>query len=575
MAILKNAARRAIGGCVAMMTMLAALALTATSAKAQPCPDAGTVFTQQRITQYAGGFTGQLDPSNAFGEAVANIGDLDGDGVVDLAVGVGRDDDGGPNRGAVWILFMNNNGTVRAQQKISSTQGGFAGPLDNGDRFGVSLANIGDIDNDGVSDLAVGAHLDDDGGTDRGAFWILFLNANGTVRAHQKISDTQGGFAGVLADSDIFGFSLSNIGDLDGDGVADMAVGAPQTADGGLNRGAVWILFMNSSGTVRDEQKISSTQGGFTGALDNSDLFGFSATSMGDLDENGVADLAIGAVQDDDGGPDRGAVWILFMNSTGTVLSHQKISDTQGGFSGTLDDTDLIGISVACLGDLDNNGVNDLVMGSERDDDGGIDRGALWFLYMNSNGTVASHLKISQTSGGFGDSLLDGGNLSRSVASLGDINGDGRIELAVGAHANSAQANRGEVWIFSLNDCSIPPVITQQPASVLLGLMGGLTQFAVAADGSPTLAYQWRRDGVNLVNSASFLGVNTPTLTVVAADAQIGAYDCVVSNAFGSATTSPAILGLRAPCPADFNRDGVANSQDFFNFLTAFFAGCP
>jgi hypothetical protein len=60
------------------------------------------------------------------------------------------------------------------------------------------MTSLGDLDGDGVGDLAVGADLDDDGGLDRGAVWILFLNPNGTVKSHQKISDTQGGFTGTL-----------------------------------------------------------------------------------------------------------------------------------------------------------------------------------------------------------------------------------------------------------------------------------------------------------------------------------------------------------------------------------------
>ena len=97
----------------------------------------------------------------------------------------------------MWILFLNTNGTVKSHQKISDTQGGFTGTLDDVDVFGNSVAALGDLDGDGIGDLAVGAAFDDDGGQDRGAVWILFLNSNGTVKSHQKISDTQGGFTGA------------------------------------------------------------------------------------------------------------------------------------------------------------------------------------------------------------------------------------------------------------------------------------------------------------------------------------------------------------------------------------------
>ncbi|MFC1670736.1 integrin alpha [Spirochaetota bacterium] len=202
---------------------------------------------------------------------------------------------------------------VKSYQKTSDTEGNFTGVLDNNGLFGVSVTNMGDLDGDGVTDLAVGAYCDDDGGTDRGAVWILFMNSNGTVKSEQKISDTAGNFTGVLDDGDVFGVSVTNMGDLNGDGVTDLAVGAYCDDDGGAGRGAVWILFMNSNGTVKSEQKISDTEGNFTGVLDNNDSFGRSVTNMGDLDGDGVTDLAVGAYKDDDGGTDRGAVWILFL----------------------------------------------------------------------------------------------------------------------------------------------------------------------------------------------------------------------------------------------------------------------
>src|SRR6185436_17334360 len=108
--------------------------------------------------------------------AIANLGDLDGNGVIDLAVGAIGDDDGGAAmKGAVWVLFMNPDGSVLREQKISMTSGGFHGILGGGDIFGFALANLGDVDGDGVIELAVGCPKDDDGGVRKGAVWILFL----------------------------------------------------------------------------------------------------------------------------------------------------------------------------------------------------------------------------------------------------------------------------------------------------------------------------------------------------------------------------------------------------------------
>ncbi|MEE9297390.1 MAG: integrin alpha, partial [Phycisphaerae bacterium] len=422
----------------------------------------GTVKTHQKISDTEGGFTGELDDGDIFGLSVAALGDLDGDGMNDLAVGAPLDDDGGPDRGATWMLFLNLDGTVNAHQKISDTEGGFTELLDDTDGFGISSASLGDLDGDGVGELAVGAWRDDDGGLGRGAVWVLFLNTDGTVKSHQKISDTKGGFTGILDDDDAFGWSVASLGDLDGDGVGDLAVGATWDGDGGKLRGAVWILFLKADGTVKSHQKISSTQGGFTGTLDDGDFFGSSVASLGDHDGDGVGDLAVGARSDDDGGFQHGAVWVLFLNSNGTVKSHQKISDTEGGFTGTLDDIDQFGISAAWLGDLDGDSVGDLAVGAHSDADGGENRGAVWILFLNADGTVKSHQKISDTQGSFTGILEDSDFFGFSVTSLGDFDGDSVVDLAVGAWGDNdgspgpcdkpIQCNRGAAWILFLND---------------------------------------------------------------------------------------------------------------------------
>ena len=431
--------------------LLLAFVFVATLFAGIPYATTGEVIYHQKISNTEGGFTGILDNQDYFGNCTG-LGDLDGDGVPDVAVGAWGDDDGGDYRGALWILFLNTDGTVKSHQKISATEGGFTGTLQNSDVFGFTLNTLGDLDGDGVVDLAVGAYGDDDGGDRRGAVWILFLNTDGTVKSHQKISDTQGGFTGVLDNEDYFGRSLSPLGDLDGDGVLDLAVGAPGDDDGPYDGGAVWILFLNTDGAVKSHQKIGSNQGGFTGTLDTGDNFGVSAQNIGDLDNDGVVDLAVDALWDNDGAYGVGAVWILFMNDDGTVKSHQKISATEGGFTGALESNDRFGYTLASLGDLDCDGVPDLAAGAFRDDDGGSEVGAVWLLFLNSDGTVKTHQTISATEGNFTGALSNDDYFSTGISMLGDLNGDGVTELAVGAEGDDDGGDRrGALWVMFLD----------------------------------------------------------------------------------------------------------------------------
>ena len=240
-----------------------------------------------------------ISNGDRFGWSVANIGDLDGDGINDIAVGARADDNGGSDRGAVHIMFMNRNGSVDSTVEInSSTTNGPS--LGNSDNFGKSVTSMGDLDGDGVNDLAVGASTDE-------TVHIIFMNTNGSVDSTVEInSSTTNG--PTIEDGDQFGWSVVNMGDLDGDGVNDLAVG--ERADE-----TVHIIFMNTDGSVDSTIEInSSTTNG--PSLDNNDHFGESVENIGDLDGNGVNDLAVGEYNDDAGGEDRGAVHIMFMHES-------------------------------------------------------------------------------------------------------------------------------------------------------------------------------------------------------------------------------------------------------------------
>jgi FG-GAP repeat len=436
--------------------MLGMVAVVAVLLVVQPevvGPVAGDVVrTAQKISDTQGNFRGGLRNNDQFGFSVANLGDLDLDGTQDLAVGAVEDVDGGLGRGAVYVLLLHPNGTVKTEQKISDTQGNFQGALADYDYFGYSVTGLGDIDGDATNDLAVGAAFDDDFDVNCGAVYVLFLHPSGTVKAEQKISGTQGNFRGVLQDSDYFGGAVAGLGDLDGDATRDLAVGAFRDDDGGTDRGAVYMLFLHRNGTVKAEQKISSTQGNFQGVLTNSDIFGTSIASLGDVDGDATQDIAVGAFGDDDGGPNRGAVYVLFLHQNGTVKAEQKISDTEGNFQGVLNNSDGFGISVASLGDIDGDATQDLAVGAESDDGGGVNRGAVYVLFLHPNGTVKGEQKISDTEGEFQGVLDDLDNFGGSVTGLGDHDGDATQDLAVGArYDRDGGANRGSVYVLFLN----------------------------------------------------------------------------------------------------------------------------
>ncbi len=429
-------------------------------------PSSPTVASHVKISDGLAGFapTG-LGNGDYFGKSVANLGDLDGDGVSDLAIGAHFDDNREEgngntdfrNEGAVYVLFMNHDGTVKGQTKISDGLAGFSPTaLGAEDHFGWSVSNLGDLDGDGVVDLAVGAVDDENTEDNEGAVYILFLNSNGTVKRHTKISDGLAGFTPIrLEISDFFGGSLANLGDLDGDGVVDLAVGALGDENTESGEGAVYVLFLNKNGTVKGHTKISDGLAGFTpNGLETNDSFGRSLANLGDLDGDGVVDLAVGASNDENTESGEGTLYVLFLNSNGTVKGHTKISDGLSGFApAALDLGDAFGESLANLGDLDGDGVIELAVGASNDENTERDEGAVYVLFLNSNGTVKGHTKISDGLSGFAPTALgrDEG-FGSSLANLGDLNGDGVTDLAVGAMFDENEESReGALYVLLMN----------------------------------------------------------------------------------------------------------------------------
>ncbi|MFN9914711.1 MAG: integrin alpha, partial [Pirellulaceae bacterium] len=319
--------------------------------------------------------------------------------------------------------------TSKTEKIAHQLNGGPA--LLNSDLFGISMAAIGDVDGDGIPDVAVGASGDDFGGTEntnRGAIYIQFMNADGTVRSSTKIASGLNGGPNLLA-NDAFGTAVAGLGDLDGDGVPDVAVGAVGDDTGGNNRGAIYTLFLRGDGSVKSSVEVASGLNNGPTLVDTS-AFGASITSLGDMNGDGVPDLAVGATG---ANLNSGSVYTLFMNRNGTAVSSvQTISQALTPIGS------LIGSAVASIGDLDNDGITDLAVGDRGYDTPLGDQGAVYIVRMNADGTPKTPL-LTISSGVNGGPTLAGGNLfGQSVTSLGDLDGDGNTDIAVGASGDAS-----------------------------------------------------------------------------------------------------------------------------------------
>ncbi len=267
-----------------------------------------------------GTLTGGASHDN-FGAALAALGDANGDGNFELLVGVPGDD-------------ATANGAGRASVYDPSTLAlgrSFFG-AESGDHFGGAVAFAGDVNKDGAADVLVGAPQADPNGSNSGVA-VAYSTADGD-ELHVFFGD---------APDEKTGASLAGLGDLDGDGFGDVAVGAPFAKNGGTARfGRVRIY------SGKDGNAVHTWYGD-----SKDDRFGWSVAGLGDVDGDGVGDVAVGAPHDDDEGSKAGSVR-LFSGADGDALA-----TIHGGSAGAE-----FGSAVAAVGDLTGDLAQELAAGA-------------------------------------------------------------------------------------------------------------------------------------------------------------------------------------------------------------------
>lgn len=352
--------------------------------------------------------------SSQYGAAVSDAGDVNGDGYSDLIVGAYNYTNGQSSEGAAYIYLGLASGINATPQVILESNQASA-------NYGRSVAGVGDINNDGYDDIAVGAYNYDNGQTNEGRVYVYLGSVSGvsiTPVATLEVNQAQCNF----------GVSVAAAGDVNNDGFDDVIIGAYNYDNGSTNEGRAYVYHGNATGLNTTPVSIMESNSAQA-------YFGWSVGGGMDVNGDGYDDVIVGAYNQSNGQSNEGLTYVFHGSASGintTPAATREINQANAFY----------GESVSSAGDVNNDGYDDVIVGAYLYDNGQTTEGAAFIYHGSAAGISAApvtSLEANITFAYFG----------YAVDNAGDVNGDGFDDVVVGAYLfEHAQVDEGRAFVF-------------------------------------------------------------------------------------------------------------------------------
>ncbi|MBK8983687.1 MAG: FG-GAP repeat protein [Ignavibacteria bacterium] len=379
-----------------------------------------------RAYVYQGSANGLSDSANwitennqaisSYGYSVSTAGDINGDGYSDVLVGAWRFDAVTSNEGKVYLFNGSPSG-------LSDSDNWFTESDQEDAYFGCSVSTAGDVNGDGYSDVIIGAEEYDDGEQNEGSAFVYLGSSSGLSVFHDWAGE------GNQAEAN-YGYSVSTAGDVNGDGYADVIVGAVSYNNSESFEGIAFLYLGSASG-------LSDTANWSAEGNQQNTSFGSAVSTAGDVNGDGFSDVIVGGANYDES---KGKTFVFHGSTQGLSDSSDWTYESVQGYS-------YFGGSVSTAGDVNGDGYSDVIIGARNYrnnnlDGGPIGEGVAFVFYGSASG-------LSNAPDWTKEGDQNSSKFGNSVSTAGDVNGDGFSDVMVSAdNYNNGETGEGKVFVY-------------------------------------------------------------------------------------------------------------------------------